>query len=78
MLEHIKELLNRTEYSEQTKEEAIQRILLHGEDATQVMDQLEVRDIYTINNWINGYKKQVQKGLVTLPPMKKEDKDNPL
>lgn len=41
------------------------------------MEELGVRDIYTINNWINGYKKQVRKGLVTLPPVKKEERDNP-
>lgn len=77
MLDHISELLKWTEYSEQTREEAIRRILLYGEDSIKVMEELGVRDIYTINNWINGYKKQVQKGLVTLPPMKGEDKDNP-
>lgn len=77
MLEHIKELLKRNEYSDDTKDEAIRRILLYGEDSVTVMQQLGISDMYTINNWINAYKKQVEKGLVTLPAMKKELKDDP-
>lgn len=77
MLEHIKDLLKRSEYSEDTKDEAIRRILLYGEDSVTVMQQLGISDMYTINNWINAYKKQVEKGLVTLPAMKKELQDDP-
>ncbi len=40
MLEHIKDLLKRSEYSEDTKDEAIRRILLYGEDSVTVMQQL--------------------------------------
>lgn len=77
MLEHIKDLLKRSEYSEDTKDEAIRRILLYGEDSVTVMQQLGISDMYTINNWINAYKKQVEKGLVTLPAMKKELQNDP-
>jgi transposase len=52
-------------------------VLLYGEDPAKVMEELGIRDLYTINNWINGYKKQVEKGLVTLPPLKKEQQDDP-
>jgi transposase len=78
MLEHIKDLLKGSEYSEGTKDEAIRRILLYGEDSVTVMQQLGISDIYTVNNWINAYKKQVEKGLVTLPAMKKELQDDPV
>ena len=77
MLEHIKDLLKRNEYSEDTKDEAIRRVLLYGEDPVTVMRQLGISDLYTINNWINAYRKRVQKGLITLPAMKKELQDNP-
>ena len=41
------------------------------------MQELGISDMYTINNWINAYRKQVEKGLITLPSMKKELKDDP-
>lgn len=62
MLEHIKDLIKRSEYSEDTKDEAIRRILLYGENSVTVMQQLGISDIYTVNNWINAYKKQDEKG----------------
>ena len=77
MLEHIKDLLKRIEYSADTKDEAIRRILLYEEDSVTVMQQLGISDLYTVNNWVNAYKKQVEKGLITLPAMKKELQDDP-
>lgn len=77
MLTYITDLLNGNEYTKGIKEEAIRKVLLYGEDPAKVMEELGIRDIYTINNWINAYKKQVEKGLITLPPMKKEKQDDP-
>jgi transposase len=71
MQDHIRDLLNRFQYSEQLKESAVFRILFGGEDPSQVMADLDIHNSYTLRNWVLLYKQKIQTGLITLPAMKK-------
>jgi transposase len=71
MQDHIRDLLNRFQYSEQLKESAVFRILFGGEEPSQVMADLDIHNSYTLRNWVLLYKQKIQTGLVTLPAMKK-------
>ena len=50
MKDHIRDLLNRFQYSEQLKESAVFRILFGGEDPSQVMADLDIHNSYTLRN----------------------------
>ena len=71
MQDHIRDLLNRFQYSEQLKESAVFRMLFGGEDPSQVMADLDIHNSYTLRNWVLLYKQKIQTGLITLPAMKK-------
>ena len=71
MQDHIRDLLNRFQYSEQLKESAVFRILFGGEDPSQVMADLNIHNSYTLRNQVLLYKQKIQTGLITLPAMKK-------
>ena len=72
MNDHIKALLEGHQYSEELKEEAVFRVLFGGEDVHEVMASLDIHNSYAINNWVNAYRKKIETGLVTLPPMTKK------
>ena len=76
MENHIQELLNRHYYSEEVKQAAVYRIIFNGEAIESVMKEFGIFSIYTINNWINSYKKRIEQGLITLPPMSEKQKDD--
>jgi len=76
MENHIQELLNRHYYSEELKQNAVHRILFEGETTESVMKELRVGSIYTITNWISSYKRKIQQGLITLPPMSEKQQND--
>ena len=78
MEKHIQELLNRHHYSEELKQNAVYRIVFGGEAIELVMQELGIISIYTVNNWINSYKKKIEMGLITLPPMSEKQQNDPL
>lgn len=76
MQEHIQELLQRFQYSEQLKETAVFRILFGGEDPSHVMVDLDIHSRYTLLNWVSLYRQKMQTGLLTLPAMTKTQKQD--
>ncbi len=76
MEDHIRELLERYQYSEEVKEIAAFRVLFGGEDAKQVMQEFGMHSIYTLNHRVAAYRKRIDQGLVSLPPMSEKQKQN--
>jgi len=76
MEEHIKELLSQYQYSEALKEEVAFRILLGGEDLKEVAESLGIHSEYTITNWLTAYKRKISEGLLYLPPMTDQQKND--
>ncbi len=76
MEDHIRDLLSRFQYSEQLKETAVFRILFGGEDVNQVMADLGIHSGYTLRSWVQLYRQRIQTGLITLPAMKKAQKQD--
>lgn len=69
MQDHIQDLLQRFQYSEQLRETAVFRILFGGEEPSQVMADLDIHNSYTLRNWVSLYQRKIQTGLITLPAM---------
>ena len=76
MNNHIQSLLQSREYSEELKEEVAIRILFGGEDLANVMECLNISSIYVVNNFVNIYRKKIESGLITLPPMNEKQKQD--
>jgi transposase-like protein len=74
MQDHIRELLQRFQYSEQLKETAAFRILFGGEDPSQVMADLDIHNGYTLRNWVSQYQRKIQTGLFVAPAMTRTQK----
>ena len=76
MQEHIQDLLQRFQYSEQLKETAVFRILFGGKDPRHVMVDLDIHNRYTLQNWVSLYRQKMQTGLLSLPAMMKTQKQD--
>ncbi len=76
MQDHIRELLNRYQYSEEFKEAVAFRVLFGGEDAKQIMQELGIYSIQTIYHWVSSYQQKIEQGLISLPPMNEKQKQN--
>lgn len=74
MNEHIKSLLAQREYSEELKDEAILRVLFTGENPSDVAEFLEIHNVQTIHLWVKAYRKKIEDGLISLPPMTEKQK----
>ncbi|SFD83239.1 hypothetical protein [Spirosoma endophyticum] len=55
MQDHIHNLLNRFQYSEQGQETAVFRVLFSYEDPSQVMSDLDIHNGYTLRNRVSVY-----------------------
>jgi transposase-like protein len=74
MNEHLQALLDRNQYSEPLKEQAVLRVLFGGQDPHEVSRLLYIHNVYALNNWVAAYRKKIETGLVTLPPMSDKNK----
>ena len=74
MNEHIQNLLAQNQYSEDVKDEAVVRVLFNGESTIDVAEAMGISSVQTINLWVNAYRRKIQAGLITLPPMTEKQK----
>lgn len=69
MNDHLQALLEGRQYSEEQKEQAVMRVLFGGEDPQEVIRIMDIHSVYALNNWVIAYRKKIETGLITLPPM---------
>ncbi len=74
MEDHIRDLLQRFQYSEQLKETAAFRLVFGGEAPSQVMADLDIHNSCTLRNWVSRYQRKVQTGLFVSPAMTRTQK----
>jgi len=74
MNEHIQNLLLERQYSQDLKDEAVLRVLFNGENAVDVCEAMEIPSVATVNLWVNAYRRKIEEGLITLPPMTEKQK----
>lgn len=74
MNEHIPNLLTQRQYDEDVKDEAIVRVLFNGESTIDVAEAMGISSVQTTNLWVNAYRRKIQEGLITLPPMTEKQK----
>ena len=69
MNDHLQALLEGRQYSEEQKEQAVMWVLFGGEDPQEVIRIMDIHSVYALNNWVTAYRKKIETGLITLPPM---------
>jgi len=74
MNEHIQNLLAQNQYGEDVRDEAVVRVLFNGESTIDVAEAMGISSVQTINLWVNAYRRKIQEGLITLPPMTEKQK----
>jgi transposase-like protein len=65
------EILKQFEFSEDLKEKIIIQVLYQSQPAKLVAKKYGVPNVHIIANWIRIYKKNLEKGAITLPAMQK-------
>ena len=58
-------------FSQKVKEEIIRLVLYQRQPAKLIAQKYGLPNIYIIANWVRIYKKNLEKGAITLPPMQK-------
>ena len=76
MQDHIRDSLNRFEYSQQLRETAVFRILFDGQELSQVVTDLGIHSSYTLSRWVRTYQRKIETGLITLPAMTIQQKQD--
>ncbi|SFW90128.1 transposase [Chitinophaga sancti] len=76
MNDYLQELLKEHQYDKKLKEEAIFRIFFGGEDVRDVQESLGIHDHCVIMNWVNTYRKRIEDGLISIPPMSKKQQQD--
>ncbi|RYY49992.1 MAG: transposase [Chitinophagaceae bacterium] len=64
-------MLQQFAFSEQVKEEIIRLVLYQQQSAKAVAQKYGLPNVHIIANWIRIYKKKLETGAITLPPMQK-------
>lgn len=64
-------MLEQFKFSEKVKQEIIKLVFYQRQSAKVVAQKYGLPNIYLIANWVRIYKKKLEKGAITLPPMQK-------
>ena len=63
--------LLRFEFSEEFKQKLVELVIYKNVSAAQVAKKYDFPNPHILINWINNYKRKLEKGAVTLAPMEK-------
>lgn len=61
----------RFDYSDELKEKLVELVVYQNYSKEEVAKKYGLVNTYILTNWINSYKKKLEKGAVTLTPMEK-------
>jgi len=70
-------MLSRFSFTEKFKERLVLMVMYQGRSAKEVAKSYRLANVQMLNNWINLYKKKLEKGAVTLAMMDAKDKNDP-
>ncbi len=69
-------IFNQFEFSEELKEKLVLLVVYQNQSSKDLAKHYGLPNVHILTNWVNQYKKTLEKGAVTLPPMEpKKRKD---
>lgn len=69
-------IIDRHNYTEEFKDFIVYKVLYEGKDKIKLVEEYNLPSIHTIILWIRYFRKRLEKGLISLPPMTEEQKQN--
>ena len=73
---NLEAYLNRYEYTQAFKEKVVLEVYYQGKDIHKAVAEYDLPSIYTVQLWIRQFQKQLDSGMIVLPPMTEEQKAN--
>jgi transposase-like protein len=70
-------MLSRFNFTEPFKEKLVLMVMYHNRSAREIAKSYRLPNVQMLNNWVNHYKKKLEKGAVTLAAMDAKDKKDP-
>lgn len=77
----MKELLNqiikdRGQEAEKFKEKVAFGVLFEGKDPKEIVEAYQLASVHTVQMWVSQYSGKIKEGLITLPVMTEQEKEN--
>lgn len=69
-------MLERFKFTAELKDQLVQLVMYQGADRKELAKKYRLPHVATLNNWIVLYKKQLEKGAVSLSSMKTTKKES--
>lgn len=71
-------MLDRFKFSDELKEKLVMLVVYQNRPLKELSRQYGLPNVHKLANWVNVYKRTLEKGAITLPPMEpKNKKDTP-
>ena len=71
-------MLDQFKFSDELKEKLVIMVVYQNRLPKQLCQQYGLPNVHILTNWVNIYKRSLEKGAITLPPMQpKKKKDTP-
>ena len=72
------EMLDQFKFSDELKEKLVTMVVYQNRLPKELSRQYGLPNVYILTNWVNIYKRSLDKGAIILPPMQpKKKKDTP-
>lgn len=77
----MKELLNqiikdRGQEAEKFKERVAFEVLFEGKDPKEIVEAYQLASVHTVQMWVSQYSGKIKEGLITLPAMTEQEKED--
>jgi transposase len=73
----LEQIVNdRGQHAEKFKERVAFEILFEGRDPKELVEEYQLASVYSVNMWVQQYRSKLQDGLITLPPMTENEKQD--
>jgi len=69
-------ILNRYEFTQEFKDQICFQVLYEGHNMDDLVKEYDLLSNHTVVLWIRSYKRRLEEGMITLPAMTQEQKQN--
>lgn len=73
----LEQIINdRGQQVEKFKEKVAFEVLFEGKDPKEITEAYQLASIHTVNMWVSQYHEKIKEGLITLPAMTEQEKED--
>jgi len=71
---NVEAYLNRYEYTQAFKAKVVLEVVYQGKPIQKAVEEYDLPSTYTLQMWIRQFQKQLENGMIVLPPMTEQQK----